>query len=60
MEDKCAFRTETDSNFKNNLQFRTIIAHYLAQLDKIIIGKKEVERIISPTTDLYEHIQRTK
>ena len=57
MEDKCAIRTETDFNFKNNQQCRTIIAHYLAQLNKIIIGKNEVERIISPTTDLYEHIE---
>ena len=57
MEDKCTIGTETDSNSQNNLKQRRVIAQYLEELDKIFIGKNEVQRIISPTTDLYEHIE---
>ena len=57
MEDKCTIGTETDSNSQNNLKRRRVIAQYLEELDKIFIGKNEVQRIISPTTDLYEHIE---
>lgn len=60
MEEKCTIGTETDFNFQNSLKHRIIIAQYIEELDKVFIGKNVVKRIISPSADLYEHIQRIR
>lgn len=57
MEEKCTIGTETNFNFQNSLKHRIIIAQYIEELGKVFIGKNVVKRIISPSADLYEHIE---